>query len=382
MDGRSLMAALLATVIFQLGYPSGASAQDFWQDSPFAEPSALPASHRDVGAGTEFAGLWGDPTDPKQAPAVAAATDCCRLCPCMYVVAEALILERNVSGTPFPLAVDATTGQTLASTNDLDFPFAGGFRAYAGYRFCGCWAAEIGYMGLFDANASTTITGDITLPGDLGPGTNVFFGADRLTYDYTSRLHGGELNFVCCCSCCETTCDPCVVPRCQSIEWIYGLRYLRVDEVLNISAEREEVGGTETGSYQVRAANDLYGPQFGVRLRHCRGPWSVEGTGKVAVFGNDASTSQVLTDFPDFVLRDVRASDGDVAFLGELNLSLIRQVSDHWFLRGGYNLIWIDGIALAPDQLDFTLASTSGTTIDTDNTMFLHGVNLGIEGRW
>jgi hypothetical protein len=179
-----------------------------------------------------------------------------------------------------------------------------------------------------------------------------------------------------------TTPRGCTAARCQSIEWIYGLRYLRVDEVLNISAEREEVGGTETGSYQVRAANDLYGPQFGVRLRHCRGPWSVEGTGKVAVFGNDASTSQVLTDFPDFVLRDVRASDGDVAFLGELNLSLIRQVSDHWFLRGGYNLIWIDGIALAPDQLDFTLASTSGTTIDTDNTMFLHGVNLGIEGRW
>ena len=381
MDGRLLAAALLAA----LAYPAieaSAQAPEPLAVSPFAPPVAAPVAARQLGEGTPYEGLWGDPTDPKQAPLVEAATNCCRLCPCTYAVIEALVLERNVSGTPFPLAVDATTGQTLASTNDLDFPFSGGLRAYVGHRFCGGWAWELGYFGLFDASATTTVTGDLSLPGDLGPGTNVFFGADRITYDYTSRLHGGELNFVCCCSCCETSCDPCIVPRCQSVEWIYGLRYLRVDELLTVSGERDEVGGTETGTYEVRASNDLYGPQFGLRLRHCCGPWSVEGTGKVAVFGNDASTSQVLTDFPNFVLRDVSASDGDVAFLGELNLSLIRQVSNHWFVRGGYNLIWIDGIALAPDQLDFTLASTSGTSIDTGNTMFLHGVNLGIEGRW
>ncbi len=382
MDGRYLAAALLAALAVQSGNHSCAGAQEFLQGSPFAEPPAQPASVRELGAGTEYEGLWGDPTDPKQAPAVAAATDCCRLCPCTYAVIEALILERNVSGTSFPLAVDATTGETLASTNDLDFPFSGGLRAYVGHRFCGCWAWELGYFGLFDATASTTITGDITLPGDLGPGTNVFFGADTLTYDYTSRLHGGELNFVCCCSCCETSCDPCAVPRCHSIEWIYGLRYLRVDESLTISGERLEVGGLETGSYNVRASNDLYGAQFGLRLRHCWGPWSLEGTGKLGIYGNDANTSQVLTDFPAFTLRQTSASDSDVALLAELNATLVRQISDHWFVRGGYNLIWIDGIALAPDQLDFTLASTSGTTIDTGNTMFLHGVNVGIEARW
>lgn len=381
MDGRLLAAALLTA----LAYPAieaSAQAPEPLAVSPFAPPVAAPVAARQLGEGTPYEGLWGDPTDPKQAPLVEAATNCCRLCPCTYAVIEALVLERNVSGTPFPLAVDSTTGQTLASTNDLDFPFSGGLRAYVGHRFCGGWAWELGYFGLFDASATTTVTGDISLPGDLGPGTNVFFGADRITYDYTSRLHGGELNFVCCCSCCETSCDPCIVPRCQSVEWIYGLRYLRVDELLNISGERLEVGGLETGSYQVRASNDLYGAQFGLRARHCWGPWSLEGTGKLGLFGNDANTSQVLTDFPAFTVRQTRASSDHVAFLAEFNASLIRQLSDHWFVRGGYNLIWIDGIALAPDQLDFTLASTSGTSIDTGNTMFLHGVNLGIEGRW
>src|SRR5688572_18341740 len=196
MDGRSLAAPLAAMALF-VGIPSGIQAEQR-QPSLLAPPSAVPAAMRELGQDTQYEGVWGDPTDPKQAPSVAAATDCCRLCPCTYAVLEALVLERNVSGTPFPLAVDATTGQTLASTNDLDFPFSGGLRAYVGHRFCGPWALELGYFGLFDATASTTITGDISLPGDLGPGTNVFFGADRITLDYTSRLHGGELNFVCC----------------------------------------------------------------------------------------------------------------------------------------------------------------------------------------
>ena len=376
MDGRSL-AAPLAALALLVAIPSRSQAEQAIP-SLFAPPTAVPAAMRELGQDTQYEGLWGDPTDPKQAPAVAAATDCCRLCPCTYAVIEALVLERNVSGTPFPLAVDATTGQTLASTNDLDFPFSGGLRAYVGHRICGGWALELGYFGLFDATATTTITGDLSLPGDLGPGTNVFFGADRMTLDYTSRLHGGELNFVCCTSCCE----PCCLPRCQSCEWIYGLRYLRVDESLNIGAERLEVGGLETGSYDVRSSNDLYGAQFGLRMRHCRGPWSLEGTGKVGLFGNDANMNQTVTDFPDFIVRQTSASDSDVAFLAELNATLVRQISDHWFVRGGYNLIWIDGLALAPDQLDFTLASTSGTTIDTGNTMFLHGANIGLEARW
>jgi putative beta barrel porin BBP7 len=379
MDGSRLFTALFTIACLPLAAVASAGAQEILPGPPLSE-SAAPPSALDLIATPTASDpeQWTEPGKPTGETCFSDAVNCCRLCPCCYGVVEALILERNVSGSSFPLAVDATTGATLLSTNDLNFPFAGGLRAYVGHRFCGCWAWELGYFGLFDANASTSITGDLALPNDLGPGTNVFFGADRFDLDYTSRLHGGELNFVCCCCCCE----PCCVPRCSSVEWIYGFRYLRVDELLDIRAERLEVGGVETGTYNVRASNDLYGGQFGVRLRHCRGPWSVEGTGKIGLFGNDANTSQTVTDFPSFVVRQTSSSDSDLAFLGELNLSLIRQVSDHWFVRGGYNLIWIDGIALAPDQLDFSLTSTSGTTIDDDNTMFLHGVNVGIEARW
>jgi hypothetical protein len=347
------------------------------EEPAFGEPSRLWGGIASPAA-VDYLSPFAEPTQ-KQAPCEPTCTRRCCLCPCAYGVVEALILERNVSGSSFPLALDATSGLPLVTTDDLDFPYSGGLRAYIGHRFCGPWAWELGYFGLFGANASADFSGDFTLPGDLGPGSNVFFGTDRLRFDYTSDVHSGELNFVCCsCFCCPSGCHE----KCTSIEYLYGLRYLRADETLDVFGERDEVGGTETGSYSTQATNDLYGGQFGMRLRHCRGSWSVEGTGKAGLYFNDARQSQTIIDFPDFVLRQTTASADHLAFFGELNATLIRQISDHWFVRGGYNLMWIDGVALAPDQLDFSLTSTSGSDIDTGNTMFLHGINVGIEARW
>jgi hypothetical protein len=51
-------------------------------------------------------------------------------------------------------------------------------------------------------------------------------------------------------------------------------------------------------------------------------------------------------------------------------------------LRAGYNLIWLDGLALAPDQWDFSNTPASGTSLVDGGSLFLHGANLGVERRW
>ena len=49
----------------------------------------------------------------------------------------------------------------------------------------------------------------------------------------------------------------------------------------------------------------------------------------------------------------------------------------------GYSAIWIEGLALAPDQLDFNFAtSPSGNQLHNGGGMLLHGVNVGLEARW
>lgn len=50
-------------------------------------------------------------------------------------------------------------------------------------------------------------------------------------------------------------------------------------------------------------------------------------------------------------------------------------------IRAGYNLIRLAGVALAPDQWDFTDTLTSGSQLVGGGGLFLHGANLGLERR-
>jgi hypothetical protein len=66
--------------------------------------------------------------------------------------------------------------------------------------------------------------------------------------------------------------------------------------------------------------------------------------------------------------------------LGELGVILIRPINDNWNFRVGYNLLGLGGVALAPNQLDFSLAGIA--TIDKDGWFLVHGGLVGVETRW
>jgi hypothetical protein len=46
-------------------------------------------------------------------------------------------------------------------------------------------------------------------------------------------------------------------------------------------------------------------------------------------------------------------------------------------LTVGYQLLWVDGLALAPEQLDFTTEPHSGSGIEDDGDLFFHGGYVG-----
>jgi hypothetical protein len=161
-----------------------------------------------------------------------------------------------------------------------------------------------------------------------------------------------------------------------------GFRYIAFDEgmILASNNARDQVDAR----YDLGTDNDLYGFQVGARWRAYRNCWGVEALGKAGIYYNDASQRQVLIDqLPSnpILFRDAKDTSSDVAFLGELGVSLLYEITPAWTLRGGYNLLWLEGVALAPDQMDFAFTPTAGQGIDMAGGVFYHGASLGLEYR-
>ena len=86
---------------------------------------------------------------------------------------------------------------------------------------------------------------------------------------------------------------------------------------------------------------------------------------------------------PGSFLRERRAaSDAQVAFVGDINVSAYYRLFSFLTLRAGYNLLWVDGVALAPGQLDFTNTAAGGDDVRSGDGFFAHGVSAGGLADW
>ena len=108
---------------------------------------------------------------------------------------------------------------------------------------------------------------------------------------------------------------------------------------------------------------------------------------KAGLFNNRARSSQSLSDNfgtfgqvnggEDFNFQD---SKNDIAFLGELDFSLVMHVSFNARARIGYRAIGVSGVALSPDQIPLDFRHTpSARDTDTNGSLLLHGAYVGLE---
>jgi len=327
---------------------------------------------------------------------------CCNPCPCFYGMVEGLFLTRQPLHSRQTLVNDQTTNTTLLSTSNLNFNYNPGLRARVGFGLPGGRAMEFSYLGLFSGTANASVVkpdpGSFLTFQDNLTG-NVFVGSDRVDVNYSSWFNSFALNFACCCGgCVSTGCGDtcgaggcgaggtdsgCGQSSCQSVTWFSGFRYIDFGERFNMTAQKTIAMAPENGSYNIRTANHLYGAQLGARIRQTWGRFGWEGSGAAGIYLNNAQQSQSVTDFPNFPLRNASSSSNSTAFLGDANLSGIYRLNNIWNLRAGYNVIWIEGLALAPNQLDTNFAAAQGgRNQDNSGGMLLHGVNFGIEARY
>jgi hypothetical protein len=299
-----------------------------------------------------------------------------------YALAEALFWQRDNQAFNRPLAVTVGDDATVLETRDLQFPVAAGVRTFYGQRSPEDGGWELGYFGVYGQTA-TNIQGTvppnyIQLPEPLGG--NLTQDGEFVRAKYSSLLNSAEVNVFATDS--EWFSDPA---GWDTLDWLAGFRYVGVEEEAVLTTDCCRMGDEFLAiPYRSRTRNNMFGAQAGVRGRRAWERWAVEGWAKAAVMGVAQEQIQdPLISYANVLERGaVSRSGGEVGFVGDLTMSAIYRITEVWGIRAGYSLLWLDGLALAPDQFDFTTDLGSGTNLVNSSGIFYHGANLGLEARW
>jgi hypothetical protein len=113
------------------------------------------------------------------------------------------------------------------------------------------------------------------------------------------------------------------------------------------------------------------------------GPFSLNGTIKAGGYWNHASQSTVVS--VQKILYNSGASTDRLAFVGEAGLHCKYEIIRNITLTFGYELLWLDGIATAPGQIQETVAipgHASARGVNCGSNALFDGFTLGLSIRF
>ena len=275
------------------------------------------------------------------------------------------------------------------------------------------------------AAASGAMGGDSDEHEGLGPGGG--FAGDVLpkyTVLYRSTMQTFELNAV--------TEDPA-----SRVQFGLGYRNFQLDELASVGIEGSlramdigapngglshgalttfgglsHLGGTANGFedetsntsalpdtlqmfHNAVTSNDLNGAQliFSEQIMYWKG-WTIDGIGKAGVYHNHVrgtvSERYIGTDpgiggDSSTYGRQFTDTKSQLAFAGSVGLQSNFPLSERWSVIGGYEMTYIYGVALSPEQY----AAVTGPTfvgrtynVDSHGDLIAHGGNLGLQFRY
>ena len=306
-----------------------------------------------------------------------------------YATAEALLLQRDNETGGAALVINGDTLQTAIAGNSLQFPVAPGVRLGYGRHGPEGIGWEIGYAGLYGmfADATAVGNGNLEIAPDLASAVANLRNASAARATYGSVLNTAEANLLLSEVSFHRPRRSAYVMEsypCHAwLDWLAGFRWAGLDEQASILLASDATDAV--GRYGVRTSSNLFGGQLGVRSRMQWRRLGFEGCLKAAVAS--ANTSQSQDPIVDTVIHDVyrparSSQNSTVGGIFDINFSLLYRIDEAWRLRVGYNSIWLTGVALAPSQFDFSNSPTAGTSITDSQTLWLNGMNLGLERRW
>jgi hypothetical protein len=288
--------------------------------------------------------------------------------PLWTVNAGTLILHRS---TPQPSVLVLTSpsrgSMTLLDASDFTFGWDAGVDIGVTRRvdkYEAFDAIEFRYFGIQDWQANTSI---ITGPRWGFPNIPGYFSdSAQIDASYRSQLHSAELN----------------LQRDSSwnrLTWLAGMRWIGLDERLNLA--ESFIGSSMNHTFTTH--NNLFGGQIGAALKLWEngGPLHINCVSKAGLYDN--STSNRYEDDDSWGNYNLLCSDRkhQVAFAGDIGLTATYQWTKHVALQGGYQLLWIQGAAIAGDQAQ-AINYTAHDGIASNGGVFYHGAMASVNITW
>jgi hypothetical protein len=267
----------------------------------------------------------------------------------------------------------------VLSTDNLEFDNRPGMRLTYALLIAPSTNLEATYMGNFFWRSSAAVNGNGNLFSVLSEfgvtpanGFQDTDAADRATIEYSSVLDSTELS---------------VRNRFAEPEgryhgsWLAGVRYIRLDE------QFRHFTITPLGSmdYQVRTFNDLVGFQFGGDL--CLRPtprFLIGMEGKAGIYGNPGEQQTTVTATTLATPLEEREISTQVSFVGEADFFAVYHYNERFSIRGGYQLLYLTGVALGPENFNTEppFVAPRTTFVDVTGEVFYHGFHVGFEWVW
>lgn len=360
--------AFTCIALLLAGWHSGTYADEAQAVTPLSEE---PAGYINLGdetpvedwistpSGSGFFDRWNDPVNYAMTP------------PFMYFQADVLWLQRSRHHEQV-LTVDDFNGQsTVLTTSDVDFnnKAAAGPLFTLGFKMDPESAFEFTYFGLnhWANDAQAFGPGNLSIPGPLALTTSDFFLANSVDVSYRSTMNNLEINYR------QTL---------YNVTTLVGFRYLNMQETFNMRSTSFDVGNTY-GDYTTDANNNLVGGQVGIGLNRTYNRFTIDFLSKAGLYANIQSQTTFMGDLNNaVVLRHFKNNSSVGAFIGEVGLNASYQLTTWLAVRGGYRIMWLDGMVLAPNQVNLSNDPDAGKDIQDRASVRLHGANVGLEARW
>ena len=279
--------------------------------------------------------------------------------------------------------IRTTPGTPVLNGNDFQQGFGGGPSIDLIRHGNGGYDLELSYFQIDGCTGNRTI-GPVDpraewlvmrAPGGYPTGGFIQTNQDPVTpqamiWDYGSQLYNAE---------CNVRWNPS-----GPVTVLAGFRWVNLSESL-LGALEPPFVPREIPFWNATTSNNLYGFQIGADGKLLqRGRFSIEGLVKAGLFDNDAEETTIVSIHK--LPLTASASTNHAAFAGQTGLQCKYQLAKGLVLRVGYEAIWLQGVALAPGQIQETYINThfvhstvQALGVNCNSGAFYHGATTGLE---